>query len=38
MTPAGVEVMKMNGHTVLVEKKAGVGSGFADETYRCSGS
>lgn len=27
MTPAGVEVMKQNGHTVLVEKDAGVGSG-----------
>ncbi len=27
MTPAGVEIMKNNGHTVLVEKNAGIGSG-----------
>jgi alanine dehydrogenase len=33
MTPAGVEVMKQNGHTVLVEKNAGIGSGFADAEY-----
>jgi alanine dehydrogenase len=33
MTPAGVEVMKQNGHTVLVEKNAGVGSGFEDDAY-----
>ena len=38
MTPAGVEVMKMNGHTVLVEKLAGVGSGFADEAYLAAGA
>ena len=28
MTPAGVEVMMANGHSVLVEKNAGSGSGF----------
>jgi alanine dehydrogenase len=33
MTPAGVEVMIANGHSVLVEKNAGVGSGFEDEMY-----
>ncbi len=33
MTPAGVEVMKQNGHAVLVEKDAGVGSGFVDAVY-----
>jgi alanine dehydrogenase len=33
MTPAGVEVMKLNGHTLLVEKDAGAGSGFEDEAY-----
>jgi len=38
MTPAGVEVMKHNGHTVLVEKKAGAGSGFSDETYINAGA
>jgi alanine dehydrogenase len=39
MTPAGVEVMAHgNGHTLLVEKSAGVGSGFTDETYRAAGA
>ena len=33
MTPAGVEVMKQNGHTVLVETKAGAMSGFKDSFY-----
>ena len=33
MTPAGAEVMKIHGHTVLVEKNAGSGSGFDDEAY-----
>ena len=38
MTPAGVEVMIANGHTVLVEKNAGAGSGFTDEAYIKSGA
>ena len=38
MTPAGVEVMKQSGHSVLVEKKAGKGSGFTDESYIRSGA
>ncbi len=38
MTPAGVEVMKQNGHTVLVEKSAGVGSGFEDAQYAQAGA
>ncbi|MCX5839452.1 MAG: alanine dehydrogenase, partial [Deltaproteobacteria bacterium] len=38
MTPAGVEVMKGHGHTVLVEKSAGVGSGFEDKTYVAAGA
>ena len=33
MTPAGVEIMRQNGHTVLVEKHAGLGSGFEDAKY-----
>ena len=33
MTPAGVEVMERHGHTVLVEKNAGIGSGFDDKAY-----
>ena len=38
MTPAGVEMMKQNGHDVLVEKSAGVGSGFADADYVAAGA
>ena len=38
MTPAGVEVLKQNGHTVLVEQSAGQGSGFTDETYIRAGA
>ena len=38
MTPAGVEVMIQNGHTLLVEKDAGKGSGFEDETYKSAGA
>jgi alanine dehydrogenase len=38
MTPAGVEVMKHHGHTVLVEKSAGVGSGFEDKAYTAAGA
>lgn len=38
MTPAGVEVMKQNGHSVLVEASAGIGSGFADSAYADHGA
>lgn len=38
MTPAGVEVMIQNGHTVLVEKDAGMGSGFNDDAYVKAGA
>ena len=38
MTPAGVEVMIQNGHTLLVEKDGGKGSGFEDETYKSAGA
>ena len=38
MTPAGAEMMKMNGHQVLVEKRAGVGSGFEDGDYAAVGA
>ena len=38
MTPAGVEIMIMNGHEMLVEKNAGAGSGFADEAYVAAGA
>jgi alanine dehydrogenase len=38
MTPAGVEVMIQNGHTLLVEKNGGKGSGFKDEDYKKAGA
>ncbi|MCX5837382.1 MAG: alanine dehydrogenase, partial [Deltaproteobacteria bacterium] len=38
MTPVGVEVMKGHGHTVLVEKNAGVGSGFENKAYAAAGA
>lgn len=38
MIPAGVEIMKQNGHDILVEKNAGLGSGFDDEAYKKSGA
>jgi len=38
MTPAGIEVMKESGHTVLVEKNAGAGSGFEDGSYASAGA
>jgi len=33
MTPAGVHTLKNKGHRVLVQKDAGLGSGFSDEEY-----
>ncbi|MFH0994004.1 MAG: alanine dehydrogenase [Pseudomonadota bacterium] len=38
MTPAGVEVMIAHGHTLLVEKTAGIGSGFDDAAYVKAGA
>lgn len=38
MTPSGVEIMKGNGHTVLVETLAGAGSGFDDKAYTAAGA
>ena len=38
MIPAGVEVMIAHGHQVMVEKSAGVGSGFDDASYVHSGA
>ncbi len=38
MTPAGAEVMAQNGHTVLVEQSAGMGSGFEDADYVAAGA
>ena len=38
MTPAGVEVMLQNGHSVMVEKDAGIGSGFDNDQYTQAGA
>ena len=38
MTPAGAEVMVQNGHTLLFEKNAGLGSGFEDAAYEAAGA
>lgn len=38
MLPVGAELLSRDGHTVLVEKEAGVGSGFADEQYSAVGA
>lgn len=38
MTPAGVEILKHHGHTVLIEKGAGMPSGFDDESYQEAGA
>ena len=38
VTPAGAEVLKQNGHQVLVETMAGVGSGFTDQAYQDAGA
>lgn len=33
ITPAGVNTLKLQGHTIYVQATAGVGSGFSDEEY-----
>ena len=38
LQPSGVEMLRQNGHTVLIETKAGVGSGFEDEDYKQAGA
>lgn len=37
LTPAGAEALHKAGHTVLIEKNAGIGSGFSDEEYQKAG-
>lgn len=34
LTPAGAQAMIQRGHTVYVQKTAGIGSGFGDDLYR----
>ena len=38
MTPAGVHELTQRGHRVLIEKSAGVGSGFSDDDYTKAGA
>lgn len=38
LTPAGVISLLKSGHTVLVEKDAGIGSGFTNEDYAKAGA
>ncbi len=38
LTPAGVEALSKAGHSVMVEKDAGIGSGFSDESYQKAGA
>ncbi|UCG09485.1 MAG: alanine dehydrogenase [Desulfobacterales bacterium] len=38
MSPGGVEVMRQNGHSVLVEKNAGKASGFTNKAYEKAGA
>ena len=38
MTPAGVEILMQHRHTILVESKAGMSSGFTDEEYQEHGA
>lgn len=37
-TPAGVAEFVLRGHTVIVERGAGAGSGFSDEEYELAGA
>jgi alanine dehydrogenase len=38
LTPSGVRELTGQGHEVFVETRAGVGSGFDDESYRAAGA
>ena len=38
LVPAGAEMLGRDGHTVLIENGAGVGSGFADADYQTAGA
>lgn len=38
ITPAGVESLKKAGHGVLIEKNAGLGSGFSNEDFEKAGA
>jgi alanine dehydrogenase len=38
LVPAGAESLASDGHTLLVEQGAGLGSGFSDDAYRAVGA
>jgi alanine dehydrogenase len=38
LSPAGVEILSLNGHHVYVEHDAGVGAGFVDQEYEKAGA
>ena len=38
LLPVGAELLAGDGHTVLVEKSAGMGSGFTDDAYALAGA
>jgi hypothetical protein len=38
MTPDGVKTLVEDGHRLLVEQGAGIGSGFSDDAYRSAGA
>ncbi len=38
LTPAGVMALSLDGHQVLVQEGAGLGSGFPDDQYRSAGA
>lgn len=38
LTPSGTEVLTAAGHKVLVERRAGEGSGFTDDEYEAAGA
>ena len=38
ITPQGVDILVKKGHSVYIEKSAGIGSGFSDEEYKNAGA
>ena len=38
LTPAGAEMLKKAGHDLIIEKSAGLGSGFTDDFYQNAGA
>lgn len=38
IVPAGVETLKKNGHRIIIEKNAGIGSGIDNEAYEKAGA